>query len=115
VHEPGQRSPTGSPEPRRGSGPPPTSPRRCHTARAGRSPPQQIGLSVALELLPSGVGPVGEVAALARADVDHRGFLAVAVYTSVSAALPLEYDHEPVARLLRARTEQARAAAGEWR
>jgi tetratricopeptide (TPR) repeat protein len=81
--------------------------------RAGRPvTPEQIGLA-APDQVPSGAGPTGEVAALARADVDHRGFLAVAVYTTADASLPLGYDHEPVARLLRARVGRGRAGAAE--
>jgi hypothetical protein len=82
--------------------------------RAGRPlTPEQIRLPASLHPLPSGVGPAREALALARADVDHRGFLATAVYTAAGASLPLGYDHEPVARLLRARTRQARAGAAE--
>ena len=82
--------------------------------RTGRPvTPGQIGLAASPDPLPSGVGPAAEVAALARADVDNRGFLAAAVYTAVGASLPLGYDHEPVARLLRARTGQARVGPAE--
>jgi hypothetical protein len=81
--------------------------------RAGRPvTPEQIGLA-APDQLPSGGGPAGGVAALARADVDHRGFLAAAVYMAAGASLPLGYDHEPVARLLRVRSGRARVAAAE--
>ena len=65
--------------------------------------PGQIGLPASPDLLPTGAGPAAEAAALARADVDNRGFLAAAVYTAAGASLPLGYDHEPVARLLRVR------------
>jgi hypothetical protein len=82
--------------------------------RAGRPvTPQQIGLAASPDQLPSGAGPAGEMAALARADVDHQGFLAAAVYTTVGASLPLGYDHEPVARLLRVRSGRARVGAAE--
>jgi hypothetical protein len=82
--------------------------------RTGRPvTPEQIGLPASPHLLPSSVGPAREVSALARGDVDHRGFLATAVYTAVGASLPLGYDHEPVARLLRARTGRTRVGAGE--
>jgi tetratricopeptide (TPR) repeat protein len=82
--------------------------------RAGRPvTPEQIGLSASPDPLPPATGPAGDLAALARADVDHRGFLATAVYTAVGASLPLGYDHEPVARLLRARTGTARAGVAE--
>lgn len=75
--------------------------------------PGQIGLAASPDPLPTGAGPVAEVAALARADNDNRGFLAVAVYTAADASLPLGYDHEPVARLLRVRGGQTRAGAAE--
>ncbi len=82
--------------------------------RAGRPvTPEQIGLPASLDQLPSGVGLAGEVSALARGDVDHRGFLATVVYTAAGASLPLGYDHEPVARLLRARAGRVRVGAGE--
>jgi hypothetical protein len=35
------------------------------------------------------------------------------VYTACDVRIPLDYDHEPVARLLRARTGQARVGARE--
>ena len=82
--------------------------------RTGRPvTPGQIGLTESSDPLPSSAGPVAEAVALARADIDNRGFLAVAVYTVVDASLPLGYDHEPVARLLRARGGQARASPAE--
>jgi len=82
--------------------------------RAGRPvAPEQIGLAAGLRPLPASSSPTGEAAALARADVDNRGFLATAVYTVTGASLPLGYDHEPVARLLRARAGQAKAGRGE--
>src|ERR1700721_1476791 len=58
--------------------------------RTGRPvTPGQIGLAASPTPLPSGTGPVAEAAALARADIDNRGFLAVAVYTAIDASLPL--------------------------
>jgi tetratricopeptide (TPR) repeat protein len=75
--------------------------------------PGQIGLAASPAPLPSGAGPVAEAAALARADIDNRGFLATAVYSAVGASLPLGYDHEPVARLLRVRGGQTRAGPAE--
>jgi hypothetical protein len=80
--------------------------------RAGRAVTlEQIGLPGTAIPLPSSTAPANEAAALARADVDHRGFLATAVYTVAGASLPLGYNHEPVARLLRTRAGQARASA----
>jgi hypothetical protein len=82
--------------------------------RAGRPlTTEQIGLPASPEPLPSGIDPAGKVLALARADAAHRGFLAAAVYTAAGASLPLGYDHEPVARLLLARTGQARVGVRE--
>jgi hypothetical protein len=75
--------------------------------RAGRLVTlEQIGLPASLHPLRSGAGPVREALALAWADVDHRGFLATAVYTAADTSLPLGYNHEPVTRLLHARTGQ---------
>lgn len=82
--------------------------------RAGRPvTPEQIGLAASPYPLACAADPAATVAALARADTGHRGFLAVAVYTAADASLPLGYDHEPVTRLLRARTGSARAGASE--
>ena len=82
--------------------------------RTGRPvTPGQIGLTAAPDPLPSSTGPADEAAALARADIDNRGFLAAAVYTATGASLPLDYDHEPVARLLRTRSGQARAGPAD--
>lgn len=75
--------------------------------------PGQIGLAASPDPLPSGAGPAAEAAALARADADNRGFLATAVYTAADASFPLGYDHEPVARLLRARGGHTRAGSAE--
>ncbi|RBQ16944.1 tetratricopeptide repeat protein [Spongiactinospora rosea] len=55
--------------------------------------------------------PVETSILLGRADVENRPFLAAAVYTAVAVAMPLHYDHEPVARLLRARTGRVRVGA----
>jgi len=82
--------------------------------RAGRPvTPGQIGLAASPDPLPSGVGPIAEAGALARADIDNRGFLATAVYTAADTLLPLGYDHEPVTRLLRVQAGQARAGPAE--
>ncbi|MFE5688767.1 tetratricopeptide repeat protein [Streptomyces sp. NPDC056512] len=48
--------------------------------------------------------PVLAATELGRADVEHRRFLAVAAFTTVGVAMPLAYDHEATARMLRART-----------
>lgn len=82
--------------------------------RAGRPvTAEQIGLAASPDPLPSRAGPGDELAALARADADHRGFLATAVYMAADASMPLGYDHEPVSRLLLARTGQARVGGAE--
>jgi tetratricopeptide (TPR) repeat protein len=82
--------------------------------RSGRPvTPLQLGLAsdAAPEL--AGTQPIETAALLGRADIEHRGFLAAAVYTACGVRMPLEYDHEPVSRLLRARTGQARAGTEE--
>ncbi|MEV6046459.1 tetratricopeptide repeat protein [Streptomyces xanthochromogenes] len=48
--------------------------------------------------------PVLAVTGLGRADVERRHFLAVAAFTTVGVGMPLAYEHEATARMLRART-----------
>src|ERR1700745_2223755 len=63
--------------------------------RTGRPiTPGQSGLAAPPHPLPPVAGPAAEADALARADIDNRGFLATAVYTAINASLPLGYDHE---------------------
>jgi hypothetical protein len=82
--------------------------------RAGRPvAPEQIGLPASSVSLAPGADPSDDIAAIARADAGNQGFLAVAVYTAANASLPLTYDHEPVARLLRARKGRSRVSAAE--
>jgi tetratricopeptide (TPR) repeat protein len=50
---------------------------------------------------------------LGRADIEHNAFLAAAVYAASDVRAPLNYDHDPVSRLLRARTGHARADSEE--
>lgn len=64
----------------------------------------EIGLREATEPIPSDVDPVVTATDLGRADVERRRFLAVAAFTSAGVAMPLGYDHEAIARMLRART-----------
>jgi tetratricopeptide (TPR) repeat protein len=75
--------------------------------------PAQLGLGTdpAPDLV--GAEPIETATLLGRADLEHRGFLAAAVYTASDVAMPLEYDPEPVSRLLRARTGTARVGAEE--
>lgn len=60
--------------------------------------------SVAYEPNPD---PVLAVTDLGRADVERRRFLAIAAFTTAGVAMPLVYDHEAAARMLRARTGTA--------
>ncbi|MBT2393697.1 tetratricopeptide repeat protein [Streptomyces sp. ISL-1] len=48
--------------------------------------------------------PVVAATDLGRADVERRRFLAIAAFTTAGVAMPLAYDHEATARMLRART-----------
>ncbi|MEZ0115137.1 tetratricopeptide (TPR) repeat protein [Catenulispora sp. EB89] len=73
----------------------------------------QLGLAGGQGLERVGAEPAVDAVALGRADVERREWLAAAVYTTADVAMPLQYDHEPVARLLRARTGQARVGAEE--
>ncbi|MFD9684705.1 tetratricopeptide repeat protein [Kitasatospora sp. NPDC059088] len=59
--------------------------------------------------------PVAATADLGRAmmDISRRDFLQRAVYVSSAVALPLSYDHEAVARTLRARQPGARVGKAE--
>lgn len=73
--------------------------------RAGRSITQaEIGLRT-----PEADGlderdPVLAATDLGRADVERRRFLAVAAFTTAGVAMPLAYDQEATARMLRTRT-----------
>ncbi|MFF4601914.1 tetratricopeptide repeat protein [Streptomyces sp. NPDC001339] len=51
--------------------------------------------------------PVLAATDLGRADVERRRFLAVAAFSTAGVAMPLAYDHEATARMLRARTGAA--------
>ncbi|WP_282795537.1 tetratricopeptide repeat protein [Streptomyces sp. CC224B] len=55
--------------------------------------------------------PVLAVTKLGRADVERHHFLAVATFTTAGVAMPLAYDHEATARMLRARTGTALVGA----
>jgi transcriptional regulator with XRE-family HTH domain/tetratricopeptide (TPR) repeat protein len=48
--------------------------------------------------------PVAAATGLGRADVERRRFLAIAAFTTAGVAMPLAYDHEATARMLRTRT-----------
>jgi hypothetical protein len=72
------------------------------------------GRRLAPETANRGQRPVAQPATLlGRADIERRSFLAAAVYTACDVTMPLHYDHEPVARLLRARTGHARVGVSE--
>jgi hypothetical protein len=76
--------------------------------RAGRPVTlTEIGLRETTEPIPSDIDPVVTATDLGRADVERRRFLAVAAFTSAGVAMPLGYDHEATARILRARTGEA--------
>ncbi|MEC3996309.1 tetratricopeptide repeat protein [Actinacidiphila sp. DG2A-62] len=76
--------------------------------RAGRPVTSaEIGLRETTEPIPSDIDPVVTATDLGRADVERRRFLAVAAFTSAGVAMPLGYDHEATARILRARTGEA--------
>ncbi|MGW9211003.1 tetratricopeptide repeat protein [Embleya sp. NPDC055664] len=83
--------------------------------RAGRLvTPVEIGLRPAREPLRLALAdPVSDAIELGRSDLDRRGFLAVAAFTTAGVAMPLRYDHEAVARLLRARTGSSRIGSVE--
>lgn len=55
--------------------------------------------------------PVLAATDLGRADVERRRFLAIAAFTTAGVAMPLAYDHEATARMLRARTGTALVGA----
>jgi hypothetical protein len=61
----------------------------------------------------AGAEPIKTATLLGQADREHNGFLAAAVYTASDVRAPLDYDPEPVSRLLRARIGQARAGIEE--
>ncbi len=64
----------------------------------------EIGLHVGDADAPAESDPVLAVTDLGRADVERHRFLAIAAFTTAGVAMPLGYDHEPTARMLRART-----------
>jgi tetratricopeptide (TPR) repeat protein len=75
--------------------------------------PAQLGLTAVSVADLVGAEPIETAILLGRADLEHRGSLAAAVYTASDVAMPVNYDPEPVSRLLRARTGTARVGAGE--
>lgn len=73
--------------------------------RAGRTITQtEIGLHAGDTEERAESDPVLAVTDLGRADVERRRFLAIAAFTTAGVAMPLGYDHEATARMLRART-----------
>lgn len=80
--------------------------------QAGRTvTPTQLGLAAGAGPELTGTHPIETAPLLGQADVEHRAVLAAAVYTASEVRAPLEYDHEPVTRLLKARTGGARVGA----
>ncbi|MBL7490885.1 hypothetical protein I6A60_10620 [Frankia sp. AgB1.9] len=73
----------------------------------------ELGLAESSEPRLAGAQPIETATLLGRADVEHRSYLAAAVYTASDVAMPLNYDAEPVSRLLRARTGDTRVGAAE--
>ncbi|GHJ34637.1 tetratricopeptide repeat protein [Streptomyces sp. TS71-3] len=73
--------------------------------RAGRTITQtEIGLQETESATAAESDPVIAATDLGRADVERRRFLAVAAFSTAGVAMPLAYDHEATARVLRART-----------
>lgn len=65
--------------------------------------PADIGLQGSEGTVPTTSDPVITATDLGRADVERRRFLAVAAFSAAGVAMPLGYDHEATARLLRTR------------
>jgi len=74
---------------------------------------RQLGLASEPAPELAGAEPITTATLLGQADSQHNGFLAAAVYTASDVRAPLDYDPEPVSRLLRARIGQARAGIEE--
>lgn len=73
--------------------------------RAGRIvTPTEIGAGTSDGNEQNEADPVLAVTDLGRADVERHHFLAVAAFTTAGVAMPLAYDHEATARMLRVRT-----------
>ncbi|MDI3405609.1 tetratricopeptide repeat protein [Streptomyces cavernicola] len=73
--------------------------------RVGRTITQtELGLQQAESTGDAEPDPVIAATDLGRADVERRRFLAIATFTTAGVAMPLAYDHEAAARMLRART-----------
>jgi tetratricopeptide (TPR) repeat protein len=84
------------------------------TRRSGRPvTAAQLGLVTGSGPGLTGTQPIETAALLGRADIAHSSFLATAVYTTADVTMPLKYDHEPVSRLIRARTGGVRVGAQE--
>nr|WP_202466627.1 tetratricopeptide repeat protein [Streptomyces sp. SID4951] len=78
--------------------------------RAGRTITRaEIGLRAPETAATDEPDPVLAATDLGRADVERRRFLAVAAFTTAGVAMPLAYDHEAIARMLRTRTGKAMA------
>lgn len=84
------------------------------TRRCGRLiTAAQIGMPESSGPCLAGPDPISTSGILGRADMEHRYFLATAAYTVSDVELPLEYDHEPVNRMMAARVSGSRVGANE--
>jgi hypothetical protein len=72
-----------------------------------------LGFAAPEESLAASSDPIEAAANLGRADVERRTFLAIAAFTTAGVAMPLDYDPEPVSRLMRARTGAALVGSEE--
>ena len=72
--------------------------------RAGRTvTTAEIGLKATEQIASTSEDPVLTASELGRADLDRRQLLAAAAFTAAGVAMPLTYDHDTVARMMRAR------------
>ncbi|MET8330083.1 tetratricopeptide repeat protein [Streptomyces sp. NPDC005181] len=80
--------------------------------RAGRVITRtEIGLHTGGADAPAEPDPVLAVTDLGRADLERRRFLSIAAFTTAGVAMPLGYDHEATARMLRARSKTSMVGA----
>lgn len=75
--------------------------------------PLDLGFDVGPQPQLSGAEPIETATLLGRADLEHHDLLAAAVYTASAVTMPLTYDHEPVSRLLQARTGRGHVGTEE--
>ncbi len=72
-----------------------------------------LGFAAPEESLAASSDPIEAAANLGRSDVERRTFLTIAAFTTAGVAMPLDYDPEPVSRLMRARTGAALVGSEE--